>query len=161
MVANRHMKTLLKRVENFRKTEQITIKMQNLENLFNPPFKQVSGCVILADEDVESLEKGFKRAIHLYKDRTGYEACNTETRINDYFENKLSIVSGTAIALMVCEIWAMRLKCLEPDSKFCIILCSNDERVELRFHKVRDNEKSWLDSDIDSYTEGAVGYIYV
>ena len=94
-------------------------------------------------------------------DKTGYEASNTETRINCYFENEISMITGTQIALMVIEVWALKLKQMEPNSKFCFIMCSGEDHVEIRFHKVRNDEIKWLADDIESYKDDAVGYVVI
>lgn len=68
---------------------------------------------------------------------------------------------GVRVALMVIDIWSMKLKELDSESKFCFIICSDEERVELRFHKARMDERGWLADDIESYKDGAVGYVIV
>ena len=103
----------------------------------------------------------FDRAIKMYFDKTDYESSHTETRIDCHFEGEVSMMAGTQIALIALEIWALRLKQIDPDSKFCLIMCSNEDRVEIRFHKVRENEIKWLADDINSYQGGAVGYVIV
>lgn len=94
----------------------------------------------------------------MYMDRTGYEAGNTETRINSYFSNEISMVTGTQIALIVLEIWALQLKQIEPDSKFYLIMCSDENHVEIRFHKMYNGESMWLAENLECYEDGAVGY---
>ena len=71
------------------------------------------------------------------------------------------MMAGTQIALIAIEVWALSLKQLDPDSKFCLIMCSNEDRVEIRFHKVRDNEISWLSDNLEGYKGDAVGYVIV
>lgn len=71
------------------------------------------------------------------------------------------MVIGTQIALLSIEIWALRLKHMEPNSKFCLIMCSDKEHVEIRFHKVRENEIRWLAEAPEGYEDGAVGYVVV
>ena len=48
-----------------------------------------------------------------------------------------------------------------PDSQFCFIICSDEEHVEIRFHKVRNNEIRWLSDDLESYSDEAVGYVVI
>lgn len=68
--------------------------------------------------------------------------------------------TGTQIALLVIRLWSTQLKIIAPDSVFCFILSCNTERVEIRFHKKRSNELSWLNENIESYKE-AIGYTYI
>ena len=76
-------------------------------------------------------------------------------------DNRLPVPVATKIAFMAMKIWALKLKELDPESKFCIIICSLDKYVEIRFHKVRDDEVSWLSGDIESDKKVAIGYICV
>lgn len=61
--------------------------------------------------------------------------------------------------VMAIEIWAIRLKQMEPDSEFCFIMCSDEQHVEIRFHKLREDEIGWLSDDIEGYKDEAVGYL--
>ena len=160
-VANREMKRLLKDISNNPSVESLKFNFSELYDLFFPKFKKVKDCVIIAEESVDELEMYFDKVMKTYKYKTWYEVDNTETRIDCHFESKISMIAGTQIALIALEIWALRLKQMDPDSKFCLIMCSNEDRVEIRFHKVRENEIKWLGDDIDSYQGGAVGYVIV
>lgn len=129
-----------------------------------PSFKRVKDCIIIIiiiDKNIEVLEANFEDAVKIYMDKTGYEASNTEIRTNCYVENEISMITGTRIALMVIEVWAMKLKQMEENAEFCFILCSDEEHVEVRFHKVRTDESEWLADDLESYEDGAVGYITI
>lgn len=160
-ITNSKMKNLLNYISTYSNTEELQLSIQQLKVLFSPPLKIVKDCIIITEESIDKLEKSFNNAIKMYMDKTGYEASNTETRINYYFENEISVETGTQIALMVIEIWALKLKQLEPYSQFCLIMCSDEEHVEIRFHKVRDDENSWLSEDLEEYKDGAVGYFIV
>ena len=160
-IANREMKKLLKEVSNNPSVESLKFNFSELYDLFFPKFKKVKDCIIIAEESTDELEKFFDRAMEMYKYKAWYETSNTETRIDCHFEGEVSMMAGTQIALIVLEIWSLRLKQMDPDSKFCLIMCSNEDRVEIRFHKVRENEIKWLGDDINSYKGGAVGYVIV
>ena len=160
-VANREMKKLLKDIYDHPSVENLEFNFLELYDLFFPKFKKVKDCIIIAEESVDELERFFDRAMEMYKYKICYESSNTETRIDCHFEGKVSMMAGTQIALIALEIWALRLKQMDPDSKFCLIMCSDEDRVEIRFHKVRENEIKWLADDINSYQGGAVGYVIV
>ena len=89
---------------------------------------------------MEKLEAAFDKALEMYMDKTGYEATNTEIRLNSYFEKNIS---------------------MEPHSKFCLILSCDEEHVEIRFHKIHPGEKMWLDENLEDYPEEAIGYAIV
>lgn len=160
-ITNNKMKKLLEYISTNLNEEEIKLNVQQLARLVSPPLKKVKDCIIISEKNINILEENFDNAIKMYMDKTGYEANNTETRIDCYFEDKISMVTGTQIALIVIEVWKLKLKQIEPDSKFCIILCSDEECVEIRFHKVRDEENSWLLDNLEEYEDGAVGYVIV
>ena len=160
-IANREMKKLLKDVSNHPSVESLKFNFSELYDLFFPKFKKVKDCVIIAEESTDELEKFFDRAMEMYKYKICYESSNTETRIDCHFEGEVSMMAGTQIALIALEIWALRLKQIDPDSKFCLIMYSNEDRVEIRFHKVRENEIKWLADDLEGYQGDAVGYVIV
>ena len=160
-VANSEMKKLLKDISDHPSVENLKFNFSELYDLFFPKFKKVKDCVIISKKSANELEMFFDRAIKMYFDKTDYESSHTETRIDCHFEGEVSMMAGTQIALIALEIWALRLKQMEPDSKFCLIMSSNEDRVEIKFHKIRDNEIKWLADDLDSYHNSAVGYVIV
>ena len=160
-VANREMKKLLKDIYEHPCVESLKFNFSELHDLFFPKFKKVKDCVIIAEESVDELEMTFDRVMKTYFDKTEYEVSNTDTRIDCYFEDKVSVVTRIQVALITLEIWTLKLKQMEPDSKFCLIMYGNEDRVEIRFHKVRDNEISWLSDNLEGYKGDAVGYVIV
>lgn len=161
-IANREMKKLLKDISNNPSVESLKFNFSELYDLFFPKFKKVKDCVIIAEESTDELEKFFDRAMEMYKYKICYESSNTDTRIDCYFEGKVSMKARTQIALIALEIWALRLKQMDPDSKFCLIMSSNEDRVEIRFHKFREDEGMVLADDLESYQDGGgVGYVIV
>ena len=160
-IANNEMKKLLKEVSEQPSTEILKFNFSELYDLFFPEFKKVKDCVIISKKSVNELERFFDRAMEIYKYKICYESSHTETRIDCHFEGEVSMMAGTQIALITLEIWALRLKQMDPDSKFCLIMCSNEDRVEIRFHKFRENEGTFFTDDLDSYHNSAVGYVIV
>ena len=160
-VANREMKRLLKDISNNPSVESLKFNFSELYDLFFPKFKKVKDCVIISKKSVDELEMFFDRSVKACQDKTGYEAYSSDTRIDCYFEGKVSMMAGTQIALIALEVWALRLKQMDPNSKFCLIMYSNEDRVEIRFHKVREDEIKWLADDLEGYQGDAVGYVIV
>ena len=161
-VANRKMKELLSSISVSMGEDVFEMKPEQLNRLFFPSFRQVKDCIIISDSPVDKLEKAFDQVVKMmYMDKTGYEASNTETRINCYFENYISMELGTKIALMALEVWILQLKSMEAQSNFCLIMSCNEDHVEIRFHKMHENEKMWLDEELENYKDGAVGYVIV
>ena len=160
-IANREMKKLLKDVSNHPSVESLKFNFSELYDLFFPKFKKVKDCIIIAEESTDELEKFFDSSMEMYFDKIDYESSNTDTRIDCYFEGKVSMKARTQIALIALEIWALRLKQMDPDSKFCLIMYGNEDRVEIRFHKVREDEGMLLADDLEGYQGDAVGYVIV
>lgn len=160
-VANREMKRLLKDISNNPSVESLKFNFSELYDLFFPKFKKVKDCIIISKKSVDELEMFFDRSVKACQDKTGYEAYSSDTRIDCYFEDKVSMMAGTQIALIALEVWVLRLKQMDPNSKFCLIMYSNEDRVEIRFHKVRENEIKWLADDLEGYQGDAVGYVIV
>ena len=160
-VANSKMKKLLKDISDHPSVENLKFDFSELYDLFFPEFKKVKDCIIISKKSVNELEVFFDKVMEKYKYKTWYEAVNTDTRIDCYFEGKVSMMARTQIALIALEIWALRLKQMEPDSKFCLIMYGNEDRVEIRFHKIRENEIKWLADDLEGYQGDAVGYVIV
>lgn len=160
-ITNRKMKILLEDTATLSDKDELQMNLYQLKELLFPPFKQVKDCVILSKKSTDILELAYDKSIELNTDRTGYEAGSSETRINTYFKGGISMETGTKIALLVLEIWALRLKELQPDSKFCLILFSDESCVEIRFHKIHEGESMWLDEELENYEDGAVGYALI
>jgi len=160
-VTNSKMKSLLNDVSKYPGIDEMEINLKQLKELFLPPFRKIKDCIIITEKSAEELEPYFAKAVKMHMNKSGYEFSNTETRINCFFDNEISMIAGTQIALIVIETWALKLKQMEPDTEFCFIMCSDEERVEIRFHKVREEEGIWVDDDIENYTDGAIGYVIV
>lgn len=158
---NKKMDKLLENVVVSSNKEKLQLDLQSLKKLMFPPFKEVKDCIIISEKSKEMLEFYYNKSIELNMDRTGYEASCSETRINTYFDNDISIEAGIRIAHMVLEIWALRLKELQPDSKFCLIIFSDESCVEIRFHKMHEGESMWLDEELEYYKDEAVGYALI
>lgn len=159
--ANNKMKKLLEEISAFSEIEELQLSIGELRKLFFPPLKKVNDCIIITEKDTEMLEAEFNNTIEMYTDKTEYEVSNTETRINSYFKNKITMETGVQIALMVIEFWALKLKEVEPDSQFRFVLSCKKDSVEIRFHKVRKYETAWLLEDFERYKDEAIGYVRI
>lgn len=161
MIANRKLNQILKSIDGYRFTAKFTINVQGLLDLLSPKFVSVYDCIIISDKSADILETNFSKMISMYGDRTGYEASNTEVRINDFIENgDLDVYDLVSIALLAIQCWSAKIKYVDDSSKFCFILSCDEQYVTLRFHKVRAEEGVWLSRDIEKYDD-AVGYEYI
>ena len=160
-IANENMERLLKHFDDEQYLDIPAIKVSALRNLMFPEFRQVKDCIIIEKESALELEKEFDKALEMYFDKTEYEACNTETRIDCFFESNISMEQGFELALLTLKAWTFQLKLMQPDSKFCMIVSCDEDHTEIRFHKIHEGEKMWLCDNINDYTEGAIGYFIV
>lgn len=162
MVANRAMKKLLE-TKLTPKEQKIILSIGALQKLFFPPFKFVGDCTILADEPLETLRRGLEQQLDIKngRDHVWYEADGTERCINDCLSEQVRPELGVRIAFLVAQVWALQLKVLDADAKYCFIVsCDCDEpMVILRFHKIRHNEPRYLCDDLEGYKSEAIGYI--
>lgn len=157
MITNKRMDELLSQVDPSAGFPGVQI--DQLEKLFTPQFRQVEDCIIISDRSSAELEKHFNKAIKMHTDKTGYEASNTETQIDSFFQGLMTGALGVQIAVLTISLWVPQLKCMDPNSDFCFIVSYNGGATTLRFHKVRTEEAGWLTDDLEDYTNEAVGYI--
>lgn len=160
-IKNKQMGILFEKMEKCHTNNMMLINPENLFLLFDPPFKEVCDCILITNVDAKQIEKNFTNILNVYMDKTGYEASNTETRINDFFANKLSVTEGLKIAMLVVNTWKLKIKSLNSSIPICFILSVNDGIVELRCHKVRKSEGLWIDTDLSNYKDCAIAYTIV
>lgn len=156
---NKKMSYLINNIEHLNSDEIFEFNLKKLNGLMIPNFVQVYDCIIISKKPLYILKENFKKAVLMHTDKIGYEAGNTEIRINDYVESINNSVQGMLqIALIVIECWLNKLKNIDKTSKFCFIISCDNENVTIRFHKVRENEKMWISKELEEYKE-PVGYI--
>ena len=153
---NKNMEKILKNI-NFEEENIIKIDLNELEKIIDPNIIYVHNCAIL-DLDNKIIKKNidFDFIIKRFGDRVGYEASRNEIRVNDY------IIEGTfnsivKLSFKIINILKYKLKLQYPNNKFCIIFTSDKEYVTLRFYKIREDEKPWLnEKDLDGYIDEAI-----
>lgn len=141
--------------------EKVEVDLNCLNKLFFPDLKKVYDCIIISSENSDRLETNFKASVEFLGGKNCYEISETEILMNSYLEDsgrEYSLYTLLQLAQMVVHIWQLQLKVLDSDSKFCFIISCDENRVTLRFHKVRVGEPEWLAADLDLYDE-PVGYI--
>ncbi|OPF55765.1 hypothetical protein BH721_03410 [Clostridium baratii] len=153
---NKNMGKLLKDIEN-NNENIIKIDLNEIEKIANPNIIEVHDCVIL-DLDNRIIKKNidFDFILKRFEDRVGYEALCNEIRVNDYIIEG-SFNSIVKLSFNVIDILKYKLKSKYPDDKFCIVFSSDKEYVTLRFYKIRENEKAWLnEEELDGYIDEAI-----
>ena len=160
MKMNQKMICLIESRSNENKSEILQFEFVKLKDLFFQNFVTVADCVIISNQSQQLLTKQFDNALKMYLDKTGYEAGNTEIRINDFLENPISVLDAIELAFLVIECWAFQLINRDIRSKTCFILSCDGDYVTLRFHITRENENMWLMDSLEDYKE-PVGYIII
>jgi hypothetical protein len=84
----------------------------------------------------------------------------SKTQIDNFIGCRTAKVDAIVVGLMVIEAWSLKLKSIDNNSKFCIIMSygkSWSSVVMLTYHKIRtDEEQPWLTDDIDEFKP--IGY---
>lgn len=152
---NKNMIDLLEKAKN-KKEEVIKISTDNLYKIMSPNFKEVHDCIIIdMNNEIKVENANFKRIISMFRDRTGYEASCNEIRINDYIDYS-DEVAVLQLAEIIMDTWKFKLKTEYPQYRFCIILSFSEGYATMRFHVIRENESSWLKTDLDEYKDEAI-----
>lgn len=150
------MEKILKNI-NVEEENIIKIDLNELEKIIDPNIIYVHNCAILdLDNKIIKENIDFDFIIKRFGDRVGYEVSRNEIRVNDY------IIEGTfnsivKLSFKIINILKYKLKLQYPNNKFCIIFTSDKEYVTLRFYKIREDEKPWLnEKDLDGYIDEAI-----
>lgn len=112
------------------------------DELRHPKFFKKYGCTTLSKPPDMSL-KEFNICVKSFTDKTGYEYCDNDRRINDYFEEELSQESAVFLTIQTITIWMQQLKIMQPDKDFCFLFSLDDENCEyvtFRFHQFREED---------------------
>ncbi|KHD36729.1 hypothetical protein NL50_09405 [Clostridium acetobutylicum] len=152
---NRNMIDLLEK-SKIKKEEAIKINIDNLSKIITPNFKKVHDCIIVdIDNEIKVENVNFKKILAMFKDRTGYEASCNEIRINDYidYSDEIAVLQ---LGKIIMNTWKYKLKTEYPQYSFSIILSFSEGYVTMRFHVIRENESSWLNTDLDEYKDEAI-----
>lgn len=114
-------------------------------------FKEVEGCVFLRE-----LFSGYDHATALpqYGDATGYEASVNAQRIEDYLPRGAARTptSLAMIAQSCARLLAESLRAFSMD-QFRVVVSVDGTSSTIRFHKIREDEPSWLAPDLEAYSE--------
>ncbi|SEJ49895.1 hypothetical protein SAMN05660742_1092 [Propionispira arboris] len=123
-----------------------------------PEFLEVKGFVLLKKNKGDFEELDENKILSIYYDRTGFEASYNEFRIEDYFDWCIEKpIENLALAIKLSEIWECKLKRDFPSYKFHIIIGFDGKFTTIRFHKLRDEEGSWIAlENLDDYKNNSI-----
>lgn len=136
--------------------EYIQMSTDNMSKILTPNFIEVYNCIIIdTNNEIKAENIDFERILLMFHDRTGYEASCNEVRLNDYIDcsDEMGVLKTAEI---IMKVWEKKLVMEYPQYRFCIILSFSEGYAKLRFHMIRENEKSWLKSDLETYKDEAL-----
>jgi hypothetical protein len=167
--ANKRMEKLIEQAKKYEKNKinskkkdikMLGISLRRLTRLFNPNLVPVYDCIVMSDESKEYLEENFEKSINQLSDKTKYEMWHSKTKIDNFIGYRTAKIDAIVVGLMVIEAWSLKLKSIDNNSKFCIIMSYDkgwSSVVTLTYHKIRtDEEQPWLIDDIDGFKP--IGY---
>jgi hypothetical protein len=118
----------------------------------SPNFINNGGCVLISDQ----LDKSHARREN-FEDETGFEAFVNHIHIKETMSGEELKFNETLItAMQLAQMWKEKLSHDFPRDRFLIILSFDEVEGEviLRFHKVRNLQKPWVNMDgIEKYVE--------
>lgn len=113
-----------------------------------PSFVEIEECVLFrsTEEEAESLNLEF--VLKSFGDRSGFEAFSNHIHAIDITDDFVKHPSeGLKFMLKLMEVWECKLRRDFPHYKFFLTLSHGGKDSILRFHRLRDNEPSWIDID--------------
>ena len=114
--------------------------------------KIIGDCIVYNQSNVE-LNKEFTGSSFFkktYGDLTGFEcSCNEITLGEDFFTKNTIFLFFKTLRDMFEEKF--------PDRKIVLLITERDE-CQLRFHIYREKEGLWIDEKIDNYKDEAIAY---
>lgn len=107
--------------------------------------KLIHDCVIYDEYGtLEENEINFDRIIKFVGDWTGYEvSCNEVKFERVQFSPNQFLVLATKLSYMLSQKYMGK--------KIVVYILLSEKELELRFHTQRENERVWLDEDLNKY----------
>ena len=126
------------------KEEEYNVQLDNVINKIVDNIKIIKECIIYDEDGTLEEEKiNFDRILKFVGDWTGYEVSCNEFR----FEKE--IIKPNQFLIFANKL-SNKISQKYNEKKNVIYIILNDD-VELRFHTYRENEKLWLDENLNQY----------
>ena len=124
-----------------------------------PNFYEEKGFVLFG-ERVYLNDDDVSRIIQANYDKAGFEASYSEFRIGDYFKVKNSD-EALSIAFLIADMWECKLRYMFPTYAFRIVISCDDEDVNVRYYRHRENEMELLGSNKVEDSDGMIAVVYI
>lgn len=125
--------------------EECNLQLDTILTEIVSKTEKIKDCIIYDKDGILEEEKiNFNRIIQFVGDWTGYEVSCNELR----FERKsISQSQFVVLASRLSDMLSQKFN--GKEIVVYILLCDNE--IELRFHTHRENERLWLDKDLNKY----------
>lgn len=120
------------------------LKINTIVNEIVNKTKIIKDCTIFdIDASLEEDKINFSEILNMVGDWTGYEVSCNEIRISQ------EVVNASEILTLADKLSNLLYKKYNKNIVVCISLF--DDEIELRFHTLREDERLWLDKNLDKY----------
>lgn len=138
---NEMMKLILEREENLECNSQIDKILYEIID----KTKIIKNCIIYDKDGTLKEDKiNFSKIIYFFGDWTGYEVS-----CNELIFERQKILPNYFLALANKLSYLLSQK--YDGKKIVIYISLSDDEIELRFHTYREDERLWLDEDLNKY----------
>lgn len=154
---NQRLSEVIKSLKSNIHKEQI-----NVVDLLPSKFIEIDGCVLLRESNkYPKLNMDF--IYSQFGDRSGFEAADSHVHMIDISEDFVEDpYKGLNYAMKIMDLWSYKLKLEFPSYRFVIYLTFHGNDTIIRFHKLREEEPTWIDLErIDEYTDEGIMILIV
>ena len=140
---NKKMKKKLNRIRMGDRIEYL-----NNIKIRPPEFVELSGCILLKDEHRTLKEDEVESTLlNNYKgDRTWLESSFNEFLAYNYVRiDEMKPIEQLSSAIEIVDLLAINLSKVFPKYKFHIVVIYDNHYCNLRFYRVREGERPWID----------------
>ena len=147
------MNTMMKIILDEGEQQECTIQVDDVLKKIVDKTKIIKNCIVYDEDGALEEEKiNFDRIIHFVGDKTGYEVSCNELRFS---RQKIHPCQFPVLARKLSD---MLFQKYNPQ-KIVVYISLYDDEFELRFHTYREDEKLWLDEDLNKYDKPILCWI--
>ncbi len=139
-----NMNNKMKKIIIEKEGEKHCLKINTIVNEIVNKTKIVKDCIIFdIDGSLEEDKINFSKILNMVGDRTGYEVSCNEIRISQ------EGVNASELLTLADELSILLYK--KYNKNIVVYISLFDDEIELRFHTFREDERLWLDKNLDKY----------
>ena len=164
---NEKMRSLVSS-EEYNLDMKLSFLQSSFREMVFPKFQKVFDCITISNnfQEPESEEEFVNIIRKSYEDKTGFEACNTETYIDTslFINSEVVMIENLlAFVFMLIELWTHQIKHIYGDIEICFIISCDPEynSITFRFHQVRKDESLWLGDEWKDSAYMPIGCVFI